>query len=155
MSADRFTRNSKSSGGAGEPRSQYGALCWRAKSGKVEVLLITSRGTGRWVIPKGWPISGKSPKQSAAQEAYEEAGVVGSPHPASLGLYTYDKVQPDGSSLPCVVTVFAIEVKQRLDRFPEKGQRKRRWFSRRRAAESVDEPELQQILRCFDPRALA
>ncbi|MEN9850080.1 MAG: hypothetical protein RL128_243, partial [Pseudomonadota bacterium] len=58
-------------------RTQYGALCWRMHRGKVEVLLITSRDTGRWVIPKGWPIDGLAPAQTAAREAWEEAGVEG------------------------------------------------------------------------------
>jgi ADP-ribose pyrophosphatase YjhB (NUDIX family) len=155
MSAERFDKPQISSDTSGRKlRSQYGSVCWRSKDGRIEVLLITSRGTGRWIIPKGWPIDGKKPHQAAAQEAFEEAGVIGEPCRNSIGLYTYDKVQDDSSSVPCAVTVFALEVQRLLDRFPEKAQRRRRWFSRRRASEAVDEPELRQILRHFDPRLL-
>jgi len=61
----------------GEVRTQFAALPFRVKEDKVQVLLITSRGTGRWIVPKGWPMEGKTPAESALQEAWEEAGVQG------------------------------------------------------------------------------
>lgn len=128
------------------PRSQYGALCWRMHRGRVEVLLITSRDTGRWVIPKGWPIDGKNPAQSAAQEAWEEAGVRGASQDQALGLYAYDKTRKTKEALPCVVAVYPLRVEALAAQFPERSERRRRWFSADRAARLVAEPELRMIL---------
>jgi len=131
-------------------RTQYAALCWRPalKGGAgVEVLLITSRDTGRWVIPKGWPIRDLNPEASAAREAWEEAGVEGEPDPHCLGLYSYDKgLGPERSPLPCVVAVYALKVRGLADRFPEKKQRRRKWFRPEKAARKVAEPELRALL---------
>ena len=137
-----------------EPCTQYGALCWRLTSdGKPEVLLITSRDTGRWVIPKGWPMKGKGPCEAALQEAYEEAGVEGKVSEACAGLYSYTKVLgPDRSGgVPCVVAVYALQVRKLLSDFPEVDERRRKWFSPKKAAQKVDEPELQELLRGFSP----
>ena len=73
------------------PRVQYAALPWRMTDGTLEVLLLTSRGTGRWVIPKGWPHDSFSSAHSAAQEAYEEAGIRGAITREPIGSYRYDK----------------------------------------------------------------
>ncbi|PWR04672.1 NUDIX hydrolase [Meridianimarinicoccus roseus] len=135
-------------------RSQYGALCYRTKAGKVEILLITSRDTGRWVVPKGWPVKGQTPAGSATVEAFEEAGVQGKTLPVCAGLYTYDKGVPGGEALPCVVALYPVKVKKLRRRYPESGQRTRKWVSRKRAAEMVNEPELAEILRNFDPAAI-
>lgn len=130
--------------------AQYGAVCWRRIGARLEVLLITSRETGRWVIPKGWPIAGMTPADSAAREAYEEAGVEGSPAATCIGLYGYDKAFDRASnapsSRPCVVAVYPLQVKSLRDRFPERGQRRRKWFSPKKAARKVAEPELQGLL---------
>lgn len=128
------------------PRSQFGALCWRMHRGRAEVLLITSRDTGRWVIPKGWPIAGKDPAQSAAQEAWEEAGVTGASGHEALGLYAYAKTRRTKEALPCVVTVYPLRVEALAARFPERKERRRRWFAADRAARLVDEPELRALL---------
>jgi 8-oxo-dGTP pyrophosphatase MutT (NUDIX family) len=125
---------------------QYGAICWRMHRGKVEVLLITSRDTGRWVIPKGWPMDGLTPAQSAAREAWEEAGVEGAVTETGIGLFRYDKVMAPKPSLPCRVEVFALRVAKLKDKFPERGQRRRKWFAAEKAARRVDEPELRQLL---------
>lgn len=133
-------------------KTQYGALCWRPArekkhAGEVEVLLITSRDTGRWVIPKGWPMHDLTPEVSAAREAWEEAGVEGRPDPHCLGLYSYDKgIGPERNPLPCVVAVYGLRVAQLADRFPERKQRRRKWFRPDEAARKVDEPELQALL---------
>lgn len=105
-------------------------------------------------MPKGWPMDGKTPAQSAAQEAWEEAGVVGKPHEQCLGLYSYTKSIGDGAALPCVALVYPVRVKSLAPDFPERGQRRRKWFSPKKAAARVQEPELARILRDFDLKVL-
>lgn len=135
---------------AGDTRTQYGAVCWREGAAGPEVLLITSRDTGRWVIPKGWPIKGLPPEGSAAREAWEEAGVEGKPDPRCIGLYSYDKLldKPKGPQVqvPCVVAVYALKVNKLANSFPEAGQRRRKWFSPKKASGKVAEPELRDLL---------
>lgn len=126
-------------------RSQNGALCWRAHRGQIEVLLITSRDTGRWVIPKGWPIEGLSPDIAAAQEAWEEAGVSGQVSDLPLGIYTYDKVVKLGQTLPCAVAVYPLRVDRLAAEFPERKERRRKWFAAAKAARKVAEPELRMM----------
>jgi 8-oxo-dGTP pyrophosphatase MutT (NUDIX family) len=136
------------------PSLQVGALCWRRTSkGALRILLITSRDTGRWVIPKGWPMRNRTEAEAAAREAFEEAGVTGEIEPRSLGLYGYPKMLARGHSVPCVVRVFPLAVRDRLSSFPEAGQRKRKWFSPAKAARQVQEPELARIIRAFRPEA--
>lgn len=137
-------------------RSQFAALCYRMKKDKIQVLLVTSRKTKRWIVPKGWPMDGKTPADSAAQEAWEEAGVIGTPKDICLGLFSYRKVLEEGDddSLPCVAMVYPVKVKRMETKFPEAGQRARRWMSRKKAAQLVSEPELARILRDFDPKLL-
>ncbi len=132
-------------------RSQFAALCYRFNDGEVQILLVTSRGTGRWIIPKGWPHDGKTPAQSAAEEAWEEAGVLGKAKDIPLGLYSYRKQMGDADDLPCVAMVYPVKVKRLAKSFPEVGQRKRKWVSRKKAAQMVSEPELSRILTDFDP----
>ena len=135
-------------------RTQFAALCYRIRKGEAEVLLITSRSSGRWIIPKGWPMDGKTPGQSAKIEAWEEAGAKGKLHNVSLGLFSYIKSDPNGSDLPCVAMVYPLEVKSLADDFPEAGSRKRRWMRLDKAAAKVAEPELARIISRFDPNAL-
>ncbi len=136
-------------------RTQFGALCWRVKDDKLQVLLIKSRNRKRWIIPKGWPMHKATPAEAAATEAWEEAGVKGSPSEVCLGIYSYKKLRsPDTTPIPCVVAVFPLQVAEMLDDFPEKGQRKRKWMSPQKAASRVPFPELAQIIRKFDPRGL-
>jgi 8-oxo-dGTP pyrophosphatase MutT (NUDIX family) len=139
--------------GAGkrDVRSQFGAIPWRQHGGKIEILLVTSRGTKRWILPKGWPMHGATPAEAAATEAYEEAGVTGKPSHTAAGFYSYHKVI-DGDDTPVVVAMFPLQVKKVLKNWPEKGQRKRKWVSRKKAAALLAEPELRQIVRNFDPR---
>jgi len=131
-------------------RVQAAALCWRkGKKGK-EVLLITSRDTGRWIIPKGWPIEGLDGAGTAAQEAWEEAGVKpGKIKRQPLGLYHYVKRLSNGIPAPIEASVYPIEVARLADKFPECRERKRSWMSPEQAAMLVDEPELQDLLRAF------
>ncbi|MCB1380318.1 MAG: NUDIX hydrolase [Alphaproteobacteria bacterium] len=130
-----------------ERNRQVAALPWRNRGQGIEVLLISSRGTGRWVIPKGWPIPRLSPRESAAREAFEEAGIGGSITPKALGQYSYDKQLDNGSSRSCTVQVFGLEIMVQHQTWPEKGQRTARWFTREEAAAAVAEPELAAIIR--------
>lgn len=136
------------------PRVQYAALCWRP-SGRsaldgVQILLITSRDTGRWVIPKGWPMPGLTPDAAAAREAWEEAGVSGQPLAQPIGSYAYDKgIGVERLPLPCRVDVYPLQVDDLANRFPERKQRRRKWFSPKKAARKVAEPELQALLAAF------
>ena len=140
--------------GKRDVRSQFGALCYRVQKDKVQVLLVTSRGTGRWIMPKGWPVDGATPSDAALQEAWEEAGVEGKVMGNALGVYSYFKNE-DGAKMPCIVAVFPIKVRKLADRYPEVGERKRKWFSLKKAAAVLEDPELRQIVNGFDPRQLA
>ncbi len=135
-------------------RTQFAALCWRLVDGKVQVLLITSRGSGRWIVPKGWPVDGQTPGDAALTEAWEEAGVVGKVDWRPLGLFSYRKMIAEDDDLPCVAMVYPVRVKSLAKTFPEAQERKRRWVSRKKAAQMVEEPELAQIIKSFDPRIL-
>lgn len=135
-------------------RTQFAALCYRLENDKPKILLITSRRSGRWIAPKGWPIPGKTPAASALREAYEEAGVRGREIDQCLGVYSYNKLHASGAGLPCLAMVFPVRVDDLLDEFPEQGQRQRKWFGRKKAAAMVQSPELSQIIRRFDPRKL-
>lgn len=126
--------------------SQSGALCWRMHRGKVKLLLISSRTTGRWVIPKGWSHDKLTAAGSAAAEAWEEVGVEGSVCEEPLGCFTYDKVICPGVVRPCVVSVFAMRVARLRTKFPERRERRRKWFDAAGAARKVAEPELRALL---------
>jgi 8-oxo-dGTP pyrophosphatase MutT (NUDIX family) len=140
----------KAEGGTGA-KIQYGALCWRRGDQGVEVLLITSRDTGRWVIPKGWPMAGLAPEAAAAQEAWEEAGVEGVMNPVSLGRYGYHKVLSEAAQVPCAVAVYGLRVQRLAEKFPEVKERRRHWFPPEVAAGLVHEPELARIIQGFVP----
>ena len=132
------------------PRQQVAALCWRKEKGRKEVLLITSRDTGRWIVPKGWPMKGLSDAQAAMREAWEEAGVRATTDRARrVGTFYYDKGLDDGSDLPVVADVYKVRLRDGdlADRFPEVGQRKRAWVASKKAAKMVDEPALRTLLR--------
>lgn len=133
--------------------AQLAALCFRMrKNGKHQVLLITSRGSGRWIPPKGWPIRGQSHRKTAAQEAFEEAGVKGSPYSQCLGLYKY--VGRRNGSEAKEAYLYPLKVTGFARKFPEKGQRIIKWFSPKKAAMLVREPKLKKLLLRFDPSDL-
>lgn len=123
---------------------QVGAICIDPETHKV--LLITSRGTGRWVIPKGWPMKGRTLSSAAATEAWEEAGVRGTVSGDELGRYFYDKIQDEGYPVKIEVKVFRLIVEELAKKFPEADERQRQWFSPRDAASKVDEIGLKKIL---------
>ena len=127
---------------------QYAALPWR-QAERFEILLITSRETRRWVIPKGWPIPAHSAAETAAQEAYEEAGIRGQMAARAMGHYTYSKRQRGGTKKRFRVDVFAMEVTEVLDQWPEAHERARQWLSPAEAWALVEEPELAALIRTF------
>lgn len=135
-------------------RTQFAALCWRIRRDRVQILLVTSRGSGRWIIPKGWPEDGMTPAEAALREAWEEGGVIGRIQDQCLGVYSYEKAIEDAPSLPCLAMVYPVRVKSLASSFPERNERRRKWFSPRKAAQKVAEPELARILHDFDPRLL-
>lgn len=129
---------------------QVAALCYRHGDNGPKVLLVTTRGTGRWIIPKGWRIRGKSSSESAMQEAWEEAGVTkGKLAKKSIGSFFYKKVKDNGDEIGVKTSVYPIAVKQVEDKFPEHKQRRRKWVSLKKAANMVKEPELKKLLRNF------
>ena len=119
------------------------------KDGPTEILLVTSRGTGRWVIPKGNPLTGLDRHASAAIEAEEEAGVIGAICPTPIGSYEYRKRRANGAAIMYDVEVFPLAVTRELDEWKEMDERERRWFPLDAAAASVDEPDLQALIRSF------
>ncbi|WP_448205938.1 NUDIX hydrolase [Azospirillum sp. sgz302134] len=125
---------------------QYAALPYRLVNGRPEVLLVTSRETRRWIIPKGWAEKAVKPHAMAAREAYEEAGVRGKVEHRPFGSYRYIKRLTANKSVLCAVTVFLLEVDQELDEWPEKAERERRWLSPSQAALAVGESGLVEML---------
>ena len=110
------------------------------------IMLVTSRETGRWVLPKGWAKKRLSGSELAALEAFEEAGISGQVGVTSIGVYRYAKRMPGGDAILCDVDVFPMEVTELLDDWPERGQRERRWFTPAEAASLVEEAGLTQLL---------
>ena len=120
---------------------QSGVIPYRIMDGKIEVMLITSSASKRWVIPKGLIEPNMTPEDSAAKEAWEEAGVLGQVFPNLMGTYEYYK-----SGCTWQVDVFLLQVETVLDNWPEAYKRKRQWVSIPKAIKRVDEPDLKLIL---------
>ena len=134
-------------------RAQFAALCWRIRNGKVEICLVTTRNTGRWILPRGWPMHKQTPAQAAATEAYEEAGIKGDAIDHCLGVYSYVKPLRTGDA-PIVVLVYPVHARTVLSDWPEKGERRRKWLRPKKAAKKIAEPELQRIVANFKPQRL-
>ncbi|AVA25568.1 NUDIX hydrolase [Rhizobium sp. NXC24] len=131
----------------GEMAEQFGAICSRTGAdGTIEVLLITTRETHRWTIPKGWPIKGLKPNKVAEREAWEEAGVKGKAEKKPFGYYTYLKVFDSENVMPSMVEVHRLQVKKVCAKFPERKERTLEWLSPSEAATRVQEPELKSLL---------
>jgi 8-oxo-dGTP pyrophosphatase MutT (NUDIX family) len=124
---------------------QCAALPFRQADGETQVMLVTSRETRRWVLPKGWTEKCGGAKQ-AEREAYEEAGIRGRITAEPIGAYAYPKRLPDGATLTLEVDVFPLAVDELLDDWPEKSQRERRWFSLPQAAMAVEEGGLVTLM---------
>ena len=115
---------------------------WRSQT-----VLITSRERKRWIVPKGWPIKGKTPARTAAREAFEEAGVIGNAQAEAIGAYDYVKILRDGTEADCRVVLFGLEVRGTLLNWPERAQRTRQWLTVPEAATTVSDTGLAEILR--------
>ncbi|HEX3945642.1 MAG TPA: NUDIX hydrolase [Rhizomicrobium sp.] len=133
---------------------QYAALPWRRIHGEVKILLVTTRTTGRWIVPKGWPIPGRKPVECAAREALEEAGVVGEVAAEPLGWFSYEKHLRFGEVLPCRVVVFPLEVMRQRRNWAEKGERETHWCSFDEALTRVTEPGLRRLISKFGEQVL-
>ena len=127
-------------------RRQVAALPLRlAKNGAIEILLVTSRDTGRWIIPKGWTSKRLRDCEAAAREAKEEAGVKGKILREAIGTYRYIKREL-GNGAIIEVRVFLLKVSKRCKRWPEKRERQRAWFDLEAAVSKVSDPELSTLI---------
>ena len=131
-------------------RSQFAALCWRRKGKGIEVCLVTTRRNGNWIIPKGWPMHNATPAGAAAVEAWEEAGLRGTAGETCLGVFTYLK-RAGREDLTVAVMVYAIEVTEEAEDWPERRQRKRKWMSPKKASKRVGPPGLKRLIARFAP----
>ena len=134
----------------GRPRRQFAALPLAETAGERMVMLVTSRETGRWVLPKGWAEKGLTGPELAAKEAFEEAGLIGTMAAKRIGSYAYLKQLPKGRAVTCEVDVFPMRVDKLLDDWPEREQRQREWFTLSQAAMVVDEGDLVTLLLRLD-----
>lgn len=132
-------------------RRQVAALPWRRGADGIEILLVTSRETRRWVTPKGGRIAGRTDAQSAAMEALEEAGVEGLITEAPIGTFRYLKVLKRRAPRWCVVSLHALEVRVEHPVWHEQAERDRAWMSVEQAAACVSEPDLAEIIRAYQP----
>lgn len=132
--------------GKKRPGRQYAALPLTVRDRETLVMLVTSRETRRWVLPKGWAEVGVAPHDLAAREAYEEAGLVGEVGPEAVGDFTYEKRLSPGRTVLCKVTVYPLRVMQQLEAWPEQHQRETRWFTLAEAASMVEEGDLVALL---------
>jgi 8-oxo-dGTP pyrophosphatase MutT (NUDIX family) len=130
---------------------QAAALPWRQARQGIEVLLVTSSGGRRWVVPKGWPLAGESLADAAAREAWEEGGVQGRIAPAALGQFVHVKASPVGPPRACLVSLFAMGVVSLAERWPEQGRRQRVWMSLAEAAACMRQAELAAMISGFTP----
>lgn len=132
-----------------DTRRQIAALPWRDGEDGLRILLITSRRTQRWVVPKGWPMEGLKAHQAAAQEAYEEAGIRGEIAPKAIGAFHYLKLMKRGHTQLCKVDVFPMQVLEQDEIWPEHDQRTLQWFTVEEAVAQVEEPELAELILAF------
>ncbi len=132
-----------------KPAKQIAALPFRKRRGKVEILLITSRETKRWIIPKGWPMKGLKNYNAARLEALEEAGVKGRMCKKSIGHFEYLKRLKTGEDKLCRVSVYSLQVNAVLRNWMEKDQRTRCWFSARQAVRLIQEQQLKKLMSDF------
>ncbi|WP_455482515.1 NUDIX hydrolase [Bartonella sp. B35(2025)] len=131
---------------------QVGALIYRIKNENLEFLLITSRRSGRWIIPKGWPIPKKSFLQAALQESFEEAGVRGVIETSPIGTYEYEKLDPPiGKNGKFCVYVFAMQYLYQEKKWPEQNHRVHEWVTALEAVRRVNESQLKEILLHYKP----
>jgi 8-oxo-dGTP pyrophosphatase MutT (NUDIX family) len=131
---------------------QVAALPWRRGEHGVEILLVTTRTTKRWLIPKGWIMDGKADHEAAAIEAFEEAGVLGVIESSPVGIYRYMKILRSGKARPVKVKVYCLAVQEVLQNWPECAERERRWLPLQQASKMIGEPELLPVVQKFAAR---
>jgi len=155
ISFDRFNyKGAQTREEARKLPTQTGALPWRwGRNKRLEVLLVTGRRSHRWMIPKGWPMAGKTLAEAAAQEAFEEAGVKGKIDPEPIGSFSHTKQSLPTGTLEVNILVHSLCVERELSKWPEAGQRRRKWFSIEDAAGKVDSDELKMVM-AFAEQAL-
>ena len=145
----KISRNSHKSSSKETVFHQIGALCFRLTDNRLKILLITSRRSKRWIIPKGWKIDKMSSRKSVALEAWEESGVQGKVLERPAGTYYYRKRSNGDHFLTCAVKVYALRVEATKKKFPERGQRKLKWVDSVKAVDIVSEPELKALIKKF------
>ncbi len=126
---------------------QAAALVLRERKGRREILLITSRDTGRWIVPKGWIEDDEDGATAAEREAWEEAGVIATAIDSDLGTYDYMKIRPQRGDVLCTVDIHLLRLEEERGRWPEYKQRKRKWVRLREALDVIEEPGLVDALR--------
>ena len=132
---------------------QFGALPYRMRDNDVEILLITTRKKRRWSVPKGWPLKHSTPQQTAATEAYEEAGVRGAVGKKKVGRFSKRRVK-NKQSVICEVQLFPLEVRQRQANWPEKQQRSWIWVAPRKAVRMVRKAGIRRAIRNLEKPAV-
>lgn len=131
---------------------QVAALCRRDGPQGPEILLVRSLDSRRWIVPKGWPMTGRTLAEAAAREAWEEAGVTGEISADPVATYRYRKGLRGGLQVMCDVHVYTLSVTSVADSYPEAHRRERRWISPAKAARKISEPGLRSVLRALHPR---
>ena len=134
-----------------DPALQVAALCYRRRKKNIEILLVKSLGRGNWILPKGWPMDDRSFSKAAATEAFEEAGAKGKVKKKPVGKYRYTKSRKNGELVECHALAYEMEVSDIKKNFPESEFRTARWFSQRKAAESVAFKQLRILIADFQP----
>ncbi|MFN4008477.1 MAG: NUDIX hydrolase [Pannonibacter sp.] len=127
-------------------RLQIAALCYRVRDGRREVLLVSSRGTGRWILPKGWPLLDRASERTAEVEAFEEAGVIGRVRRHPYAKIRSTKGLDSGLRVPTDVLVYLLKAEAQADEYPERGERELRWLPIEDAASLADEAEVARLL---------
>jgi 8-oxo-dGTP pyrophosphatase MutT (NUDIX family) len=143
----KFARSAPSAAVAAPERLQIAALPWRDRDG-LEIMLVSSRDTRRWIIPKGWPMAGRSDSAAASIEAIEEAGLLGAISAEPIGAFSYAK-RFSRKVESCRVDVYGLRVMRQRDTWPEKHERETRWFPAAEAMEAVSDPELGELIAAF------
>jgi 8-oxo-dGTP pyrophosphatase MutT (NUDIX family) len=127
---------------------QAGALGWMQDEGALKFAIVTSRRTGRWVFPKGGIDAGKTPAETAKNEIFEEAGVIGEAGTEPVGSYRTAKIRP-----PLIWTVevalYPVEIAQVLPEWQEMNQRERRFVGLEKARELLSQPEMADLAERF------
>lgn len=142
MNSKKIIRKAKK----GRPLRQVAAIpCRLTSDGEMQVMLITSRSTQRFIVPKGWTMKGKSECEAASVEAFEEAGVSGRIIEKPVGCYRYWKRLSKRFVL-CDVTVYLLSVEDEHANWDEDDARQRKWLSLPAAASLIDEPELSSLV---------